>query len=189
MQRIAQLIQANLNLRVFLPLLTLALAVTWYGMFWSTAHFSDLTDGLSFMDMQPALTADILFMQIRTYSEETVGYYLWWSLFDYAWPFVTFTTMLFINAWLLKFLAIKWQNRFWLLVASAYVTVLMDWCENAGFALLVLGLPNEPLWLAQTTLLLHAGKLFFMTIFNLASWILLAAAIVAGLKSRLGQTA
>jgi hypothetical protein len=182
MKRIARLIQSNLNLRVFLPLLAAALAVTWYGLFWSVDYFAKLTGGLRLMDMQPTLTAASLFDQIRLYSPEAVHFYLGWSAFDYAWPFITFTTMLFISAWLLRFLAEKWQQRFWLLVASAYLTVLMDWLENIGFAALVLGLPDEPLWLAQTTLLLHAGKLFFMTVFNLSTWALLAAVIFISLK-------
>ena len=136
------------------------------------------------MDMQPTLTAAGLFDQIRLYSPKTVRFYLGWSAFDYAWPLITFTTMLFITAWLFQFVAEKWRRRFWLLVASAYLTVLMDWLENIGFVALVLGLPDEPLWLARTTLLLHAGKLFFNMVFNLGFWVLLIAAIVSRLKNR-----
>ena len=69
-------------------------------------------------------------------------------------------------------------------MASAYLTVFMDWSENIGFASLVVGLPDEPMWLARVSLLLHAAKLFFNMVFNLGFWILLIAAIVAGLKSR-----
>ncbi len=189
MQRIAEFIQANLNLRVFLPLLAVALVTTWYGLFWSVNHFSTLTDGLGFIDMQPWLTPEELFAQIRTYSAEAVAFYLWWSVFDYAWPLLTFTTMLFISAWLFRFASAKWQQYFKFLVARAYLTVLMDWAENIGFATMVVGLPEEPGWLAQVTLLLHAGKLFFNMAFNLGFWILLIAAIVAGLRSRLGRSA
>lgn len=184
MKRIALLISSNLSLRVFIPLLAMALGTTWYGLFWSVDYFAGLTGGLTFMDMQPMLTADALFAQIGTYSPETVRYYLGWSAFDYAWPFITFTTMLFISAWLIRFVAEKWRQRFWLLVASAYLTVLMDWLENIGFAALVIGLPDEPMWLAQTTLVLHAGKLFFNMVFNLGFWILLSAAIIARLRKR-----
>lgn len=141
------------------------------------------------MDMQPWLTADKLFAQIRTYSAEAIDFYLLWSLFDYAWPFLTFTAMLFISAWLFEFLSAKWQQRFWLLVTSAYLTVLMDWGENIGFVALVVGLPKEPIWLAQVTLLLHAGKLFFNMVFNLGFWFLLIAALTVGLKSRLVRAA
>ena len=184
MKRIADLIQANLKLKLFLPLLTAALGTTWYGLFWSVGYFSTLTNGLRFMDMQPTLTADALFTQIRSYSSDTVNFYLGWSLFDYAWPLITFTTMLLISAWLLNFLAPKWQQRFWLLVASAYLTVLMDWFENIGFVSLILGLPDEPLWLAQATLLLHASKLFFNMAFNLGFWVLLVAVIISALRRR-----
>jgi hypothetical protein len=183
-QRIAELINSCLHLRIFLPLLSLALATTWYGLFWSVEYFSALTGGLSFMDMQPTLTAAELFTQIRSYSADTVSYYLLWSAFDYAWPFITFTTMLFITAWLFRFTAEKWQEKFWVLVAAAYATVLMDWLENIGFALLVTGLPDEPLWLAQTTLALHAGKLFFNMVFNLGFWVLLVAVIAISIRKR-----
>jgi hypothetical protein len=186
MKRIADLIQANLKLKIFLPLLIAALGSTWYGLFWSVEYFYTLTDGLRFMDMQPTLTTDALFTQILTYSPGTIDFYVGWSLFDYAWPFITFTTMLFISAWLLRFLVPKWQQRFWILVASAYLTVLMDWLENIGFITLVLGLPDEPLWLAQTTLLLHASKLFFNMAFNLGFWILLVAVIISVVKRRFG---
>jgi hypothetical protein len=185
MKRIARLIESNLNLRVFLPLLAAALATTWYGLFWSVDYFAELTSGLRFMDMQPTLTTAALFDQIRLYSPETVRFYLGWSAFDYAWPLITFTTMLFISAWLFRFVAEKWQQRFWLLVASAYLTVLMDWLENIGFVALVVGLPDEPLWLARTTLLLHAGKLFFNMVFNLGFWFLLVAVIFISMKRRL----
>jgi hypothetical protein len=177
-QRIAKLINSSLHLRIFLPLLALALATTWYGLFWSVEYFSALTGGLSFMDMQPMLTADALFEQIRTYSDETVAFYLVWSAFDYAWPLITFTTMLFITAWLFGFTSGYWQAKFWLLVTAAYATVLMDWLENIGFALLLTGLPDEPLWLAQLSLGLHMAKLFFNMVFNLGFWVLLLSVIV-----------
>jgi hypothetical protein len=184
MRRIAGLIEANLQLRIFLPVLMLALATTWYGLFWSVDYFSGLTGGLSFMDMQPMLTADALFEQIRTYSDATVSFYLGWSAFDYAWPFITFTTMLFISGWLFSFKSPRWQNKFWLLVTAAYATVLMDWLENIGFVLLVTGLPDEPLWLAQATLALHAAKLFFNMVFNLGFWVLLIAVITLTIRKR-----
>lgn len=185
MRAIADLIQANMRMRVFLPLLAAALATTWYGLFWSVTHFSELTGGLRFVDMQPWLTADQFFEQARTYSDDAVHFYLGWSVFDYVWPFLTFTAMLFITAWLLRFLPVRWQSVFPWLVAAAYLTVLMDWGENVGFALLVTGRPAEPAWLARITLLLHAMKLLFNMVFNLGFWILLAAAIVAGLRTRL----
>lgn len=189
-KRIASFIQAHLHLRVFLPLLTVALATTWFGLFYSVEKFSHMTGGLAFMDMQPTLTPTKIFAQIPTYTPDTVAYYIVWSLFDYLWPFVTFTTMLFICAWLLKFLSDKWQQRFWLLVASAYITVIFDWLENLGFIALVLGLPAEPLWMAQVTLALHAGKLTFNMIFNVGTWVLLGAVIVKRVRTKssvLGQ--
>jgi hypothetical protein len=144
----------------------------------SVDRFAALTGGLSFIDMQPWLTVDKLFEQILTYSPETVSYYIGWSIFDYAWPLITFTTMLFISGWLLGFLSEKWQPRFWMFVASAYMTVLMDWAENIGFVALVVASSNESLWLARLTLGLHAGKLFFNMVFNVLTWILLVAVIV-----------
>ena len=84
--RIADQIQTRLKLVIFLPLLLAALATTWYGLFWSVNHFSGLTDGLRFMDMQPTLTVSSLFAQIRTYDATATQFYLWWSLFDYAGP-------------------------------------------------------------------------------------------------------
>ena len=186
-QRIAGIIQANLNLRVFLPLLAAALLSTWYGLFWSVEHFASLTGGLRVMDMQSGLTAAQLFTQIRTYSAETTRFYLWWELFDYAWPFLTFTAMLFISAWLIHFLPAKAQRLFPWLVASAYLTVLMDWCENIGFASLVVLRPDEPMWLAQLTAALHAGKFICVMVFNLGFLIALLAAIVAGIRSQLRE--
>lgn len=164
---------ASLNLRVFLPLLFAALASTWYGLFWSVDHFAALTGGLHFMDMQPRLTAEVLFAEIERYDPDTTRFYLWWSLFDYAWPFITFTTMLFISAWLCRFADPRWTRRFTWLVAFAYITVGLDWAENVGFASLVVMRPSGPLWLAQLTLGLHAGKLIFNMLFNLGFWALL----------------
>jgi hypothetical protein len=182
-RRIAEAIEASLNLRLFLPVLAAALAATWYGLGWSLQHFAALTGGRRFIDMQPTLTADALFAQIREYSPETVDFYLWWLLFDYAWPFLGFTAMLLITAWLLRFLSSAWQTRFWVLVASAYLTVLMDWGENLGFASLVVGLPAEPLWLARLTLALHVAKLFFNMVFNLGFWLILLAAIITRVRA------
>lgn len=187
MNRIARLIQDHLSLRVFLPLLALALASTWYGLFLSVERFAAMTGRLSLIDMQPWLTAESLFEQIHTYSAETVSYYIRWSIFDYAWPLLTFTTMLFISGWLLGFLLEKWRRHFWLFVASGYLTVLMDWAENVGFVTLILGLPDEPQWLARLTLGLHAGKLMFNMVFNVLTWILLAAVIVATAKRRFSR--
>lgn len=183
MQRIADLIRSHLNLRVFLPMLAGALVTTWWGLSGSVAHFADLTGGLRFMDMQPTLTTAALFEQIRSYSPEAIDFYLWWSAFDYAWPFVTFTTMLFIAAWLFEFLPERHGRWFTWLVAAACLTVLMDWGENVGFALLVTSLPEEPSWLARITLGLHAAKLTFLAAFNAGFLLLLAAVIVHSLRS------
>jgi len=185
--RIADKIQTRLKLVIFLPLLLAALATTWYGLFWSVSHFSGLTDGLRFMDMQPTLTASSLFAQIQTYDATAAQFYLWWSLFDYAWPFITFTTMLFVTAWLLNRLSVKWQGVFPWLVASAYLTVLMDWLENIGFATLVIVRPDEPAVLAQLTLVLHAAKLFFNMLFNLGFWVVLLVVIVLSVRGFLGR--
>lgn len=172
---IARQIQTRLTLSYFLPLLALALITTWFGLFWSVGRFAELTGGLSFMDMQPTLTVSALFVQIASYDKGASNFYLLWSLFDYLWPLITFTTMLFISAWLLRLLPATWQRLLPWLVASAYLTVLMDWLENVGFAWLVLARPAEPVWLAQLTLALHVAKLFFNMVFNLGFWTMLVA--------------
>ncbi len=183
MRPIADFIQAHLQLRFFLPLLLMALATTGYGLFWSVDHFASLTGGLSFMDMQPTLTVDELFIQISSYSEASRRFYLGWSLFDWTWPFITFTTMLFITAWLLQFMSVKWREAYVWFVICAYLTVLMDWLENIGFSLLVRGLPDQPIWLAQTTLALHTAKMVFNMLFNLGFWVLLVAVLISALRS------
>ena len=175
---IADRIFASLNLRVFIPLLAAALAATWYGLFWSVEHFAGLTDGLRFMDMQPRLTVATLFADIATYDPQATIFYLWWSLFDYAWPFITFTTMLFITAWLCRFADPRWLRLFPWFVAFAYLTVGMDWAENLGFAALVILRPANPLWLGQITVGLHVGKLIFNMLFNLAFWVLLLTVLI-----------
>ncbi|HJP05579.1 MAG: hypothetical protein CL799_09900 [Chromatiales bacterium] len=187
MKRIAELIQANLNLRVFLPLLVLALATTWYGLFYSVDKFAEMTGGLTFMDMQRRLIPEEMFAQAASFSPETVSFYIGWSIFDYAWPLVSFTTSLFICAWLLTFLAEKWQQRFWWLVAAAYTTVLFDWLENIGFVAVVLSVPDEPLWIAQTASVMHDCKMLFMMTFNLGWWILLPTVIVIEIRRRFSR--
>lgn len=183
-KQIAALIHATLNLRVFLPLLAVTLASTWYGLFWSVDRFAVLTGGLRFMDMQPRLTVEGLFEQIRTYPLEAVDFYFGWLLFDVVWPFLGFATMLYIMAWLLRRLPAKWNRRFPLLVGSALLTVLMDWGENIGFASLLLDLPDERNWLAHLTLTLHAAKLFFNMMFNIGLGIVLVAATVMQMRER-----
>lgn len=188
LQRGEALIRANLNLRVFAPLFLLALATTWYGLFYSVDRFGALTGGLAFPDMQPRLTVDALFAQIGAYSPETARFYLGWVVFDYAWPFLTFTTMLFISGWLCSVRPDS-KIRFTWLIASAYLTVLMDWAENTGFIALVLALPAEPRWLASVTLGFHAAKLLFNMVFNALFWLLLILVIVAGIGRRFSARA
>ena len=91
--------------------------------------------------------------------------------------------MLFITAWLLNRLAAKWNYIFRWLVGSAYLTVVMDWLENIGFATLVVMRPDEPLWVAQLTLVFHAAKLLLNLVFNLGFWLLLVTVIVVGMRS------
>ncbi len=81
MNRIGRLILNNLNLKVFVPLLILALATTWWGLFHSTARFAELSGGLRFVDMQRGLTPEILFEQFGSYAPDTAPYYLAWSVF------------------------------------------------------------------------------------------------------------
>jgi hypothetical protein len=184
MNSIQRLFFENLNLRVFLPLLALALGTTWFGLFWSVDHFGEITGGLRFVDIQPGIAPDTLFEQMRTYSPDAVRFYIGWVIFDYAWPFITFTTMLFITAWLFGFLSDKWRRWFSLLFISAYLTVLMDWGENTGFIALVTGLPEEPLGLAELTIFTHGAKLFFNMVFNVAFWSLLLTVLIVKMRER-----
>ncbi|MEJ2139057.1 MAG: hypothetical protein P8Y61_06365 [Gammaproteobacteria bacterium] len=134
------------------------------------------------MDMQPALDVESLFQQIRTYDELATEFYLWWSLFDYAWPFITFTTMVVTTAWLMGLLSDRWQLWFPLIMSAAYITVLMDWLENLGFATLIIVRPAEPLWLAEITLGLHAAKLLFNLLFNLGFLVVFVTVVSVKIK-------
>ncbi len=186
MRRITAWIQQHLHVRTFLPVLVTALATTWYGLFWSVEHFAELTGGLIFMDMQPGLTTPELFTQIGSYSTDAIRYYQTWIVFDFVWPFVTFSTMCFISAWLVRFAGDSWNARLWLLIGCAYTTVLFDWAENLGFLWLISALPEEPVWLARGTLTLHAGKLFFNLLFN-ATFLALLVAVIAARVHRARQ--
>ena len=182
MQKLALKIRHAFNLKRFIFLLSAALLTTWYGLFWSVDYFAELTNGLRFMDMQPALDVESLFEQIRSYDELAAEFYLWWSLFDYAWPFITFTTMVVITAWLVGFLSDRWQRWLPLPMSAAYITVLMDWLENLGFATLIIVRPAEPLWLAEITVGLHAAKLLFNLLFNLGFLVVLVTVVYVKIK-------
>lgn len=168
MQRLADLIRRSLSLRLFLPLLALALAATWYGLGPSQTRFATLTGGQRFVDVQPELTAVSLIEQARSYGPEAVHYYLWWSAFDFAWPLLTFSAMMFIAAWLFRLLPARRQGLFTLVVAVGYAAVLMDWGENLAFVGVVITVPHESLALAKLAVFLHGAKLFFLAVFNVA---------------------
>ncbi len=172
MHSIADLIRRSLRLPVFLPLLALSLVATWFGLRPSQAHFAALTDGQSFVDVQPGLTIDSLITQVGSYGPEAVHYYLQWSGFDFAWPLLTFTAMMFIAGWLFRFLPGRRQGLFTLVVAVGYAAVLMDWGENVGFVWVVLH-PPPPLSVAGLAVTLHTAKLFFLAVFNVACFAVL----------------
>jgi len=181
---LANLIRRSLRLPVFLPLLVLALVATWYGLGPSRAHFAGLTGGGSFVDMQPELTAASLLAQAQGYGPEATRYYLLWSGFDFAWPLLSFTAVMFITAWLFRFLPAERQGLFTGVVALGYAAVLMDWGENLAFMGVVLLADREPLGLARLAVALHVGKLSFMTLFNLACLAVLLWAAGRGLRRR-----
>jgi hypothetical protein len=183
MHYIAEKIEASLSLRVFLPLLALALATTWYGLGPSLDQIQVLT-GARFVDMQPGLTATALTGQLSAYSPATVRFYLWWSAFDFAWPFITYTTMLFITAWLLRRCPAGWSRFLWLFVAVAYGTVLLDWAENIGFVRLAVSPPADPGWVAALAVLFHRAKLFLNMVYNVGFVAALIAAMVTTLRLR-----
>jgi hypothetical protein len=62
----------------------------------------------------------------------------------------------------------------------------MDWIENTGFIYLALSRPNEPMLIAQITLVIHVAKLVFNTVFNLAFLTLLFTAIIS--RTRKGRS-
>ena len=168
MHSIAALIRRSLRLPIFLPLLALSLLATWYGLGPSQAHFAALTDGQRFVDVQPALTADSLITQARSYGPDAVHYYLQWSGFDFAWPLLTFTATMFIAGWLFRFLPAGRQGLFTFIVAAGYAAVLMDWGENFAFVWVVLHVDPAPWVVARLAVTLHTGKLACLTVFNLA---------------------
>jgi hypothetical protein len=184
MRRIAELIRRSLHLRVFLPLLALALLATWYGLGPSIDRFAALTGGERFVDMQPGLTADRLIEQVRVYSPETVRYYLWWSAFDFAWPLLTFTAMMFMVAWLFRFLPGRQQGLFTLVVAVGYAAVLCDWGENIGFVGTTLSADPRPLAIARAAVAMHVAKLGFLAMFNAACAATLLWALARQIRSR-----
>lgn len=173
MQLLADLIRRSLRLSIFMPLLALALLATWYGLGPSQAHFAALTDGQRFVDVQPRLTVDSLITQAERYGPEAVHYYLQWSGFDFAWPLLTFTAMMFIVGWLFRFLPNRRQELFTLVVAVGYAAVLMDWGENIAFVWVVLHAEPPPLSVAGLAVALHTAKLFFLAVFNLACFAVL----------------
>ena len=168
MHSLADLICRSLRLSVFLPLLALSLVATWFGLGPSQAHFAALTNGQRFVDMQPGLTVDSLITQAGSYGPEAVHYYLQWSGFDFAWPLLTFTAMMFIAGWLFRFLPAGRQGLFTAVVAAGYSAVLMDWGENLGFVWVVLHPEPPPLAVARLAVTLHEAKLLFLGLFNLA---------------------
>jgi len=173
MQAIADLIRRSLRLPVFLPLLVLALVATWYGLGPSQAHFAALADGQRFVDVQPGRTVDSLLTQASSYGPDAVHYYLQWSGFDFAWPLLTFTAMMFIVGWLFRFLPNRWQGLFTFIVAVGYAAVLMDWGENMAFVWVFLHPEPPPLAVARLAVTLHVAKLFFLAVFNLACFAVL----------------
>jgi len=184
MQKIAALIRRSLRLPVFLPLLALALAATWYGLGPSLARIIALTGGARFVDMQPGITPAALIGQLRSYSPEALRFYFWWTAFDFAWPLLTFTAMLFITAWLYRFLPERAQPTFVFMVGSAYATVLMDWGENLGFLAVILAGSPQPLEIAGVAVLLHRAKLFFNFVFNGGFFVVLGWALVRLARGR-----
>lgn len=177
MQALADLIRRSLRLTVFLPLLALALLATWFGLAPSRAHFAALTDGQLFVDVQPGLSVEGLIAQAASYGPEAVRYYLQWSGFDFAWPLLTFTAMLFIAGWLFRFLPAERQGLFTGVVAVGCATVLLDWGENLGFVWVVLHPAPPPLDVARLAVTLHEARLFFLTVFNLACFVVLVWAL------------
>ncbi len=163
-KRIATAIEARLEARTFLPLLTVALLATWYGLGPSLARIVELT-GRRFVDMQPGITAAELIVQLAAYTPATVSFYLAWLVFDFAWPFVTYTAMLFMSAWLLQRAGGAWPTRLWWFVGVAYATVAMDWAENVAFWLLA-GSYGATAWVAAIAVLAHRAKLAFNFAFN-----------------------
>ena len=168
MHSLADLIRRSLRLTVFLPLLSLSVLATWFGLGPSQVHFAALTNGQRFVDVQPGLTADSLITQAGSYGPEAVHYYLQWSGFDFAWPLLTFTAMLFIAGWLFRFLPAGRLGLFTVVVAVGYAAVLMDWGENLGFVWVVLHPEPAPLAVARVAVTLHQAKLLFLGLFNLA---------------------
>lgn len=180
MQYLADLIRRSLRLPVFVPLLALTLIATWYGLGPSRAYFAELTGGGRFVDMQPELTAASLVAQAQGYAPQAVRYYLLWSGFDFAWPLLSFTTMMFLTAWLFRFLPPARQGLFTGVVALGYAAVLMDWGENLAFIGVVLMADREPLGLARIAVVFHMAKLAFMMLFNLACLATLMAVAARG---------
>lgn len=189
MQRIADLIRRSLRPGVFLPLLVLALAATWYGLGPSPDRFAALTGGQRFVDMQPGLTAESLVGQARGYSPGTVRYYLAWSAFDFAWPLLTFTAMLFVVAWLFRFLPERAQPLFAAVVAVGYGAVLMDWGENLGFVGVTLAADPRPMLVARAAVGLHVAKLAFLAVFNAACLAVLLWAAARATRRMLSRAA
>lgn len=180
MRYLAGLIQRSLKLQVFLPLLIVTLIATWYGLGPSRAHFAELTGGGRFVDMQPELTAASLVAQAQSYDPDTIRYYLLWSAFDFVWPLLSFTTVMFIIAWLFRFLPAERQGLFTGVVALGYGAVLMDWGENLGFMGVVLLADQKPLGLAGLAVVFHSAKLAFLALFNVACLAVLLWALARG---------
>jgi hypothetical protein len=174
MRWVATRILAALRWPVFLGWLAAALLATWYGLGVSARRFEAIA-GRPFVDLQPGLTPEALREQVAAYPAEAVDYYLRWSVFDFAWPFVAYTAMLFVTAWLLR----RAGRTGWLplLVGVAYATVLMDWSENIGFASLAAAPAGEPAWLASVAVYCHRAKLVLNVVFNAGFGVAFAAAV------------
>jgi hypothetical protein len=183
-RRLADWIDAELRPGVFVPLLAAALLATWYGLGPSLTRILAET-GARFVDMQPAVDAAGVLGQLRAYSAATTRFYLGWLVFDFAWPLLSYSAMLFIAAWFARRAPPPWRARFTWLVAVGYTTVLMDWGENVGFGLIV-AMPTMPDCVASVAVLCHRAKLALNGLFNIGFLVLAAVAAAHSWSRRHG---
>jgi hypothetical protein len=110
-----------------------------------TPAFQAATEGLRPFDLNFGISADVMYGDLPSYSDESRRLYLWFAVADFVYPAAAAGFFALLWAWMFN----KAPNRGFDRLLSIgvlglpFLFALVDWLENIGFLIVVFGYPNE----------------------------------------------
>ena len=151
-----------------------------------TPAFQEVTGGLRPLDLNFGVSAEMVYRDLPSYTDQSRSLYVWFAIADYVYPFAGATFFSLLWAWMLNRWPVGWLGFLAAhgLLLFPYLFALIDWLENVGFLVVIFSYPVEYPAIANTAGALKTSKPMVEAVIVLLTLVFAVAAVIHARQKR-----